>query len=195
MVDDVQTLTKRAFFVHGRLWFTVEKTLQIINQMQDAGVIGKYAIGGAVGASFYLEPTSSLDIDIFISFENMRGNPLAPLQPIYDYLTPLGAEPKGEHLFLKGWLVQFLPTENALNKEALEAAVETKVRGVRTWVMTAEHLMAIALKLGRTKDVARVESFIELGKYDQRVLDDILARHNLVEVWKKVSDNYFGGNK
>ena len=29
-------------------------TLAVINQMQADGVIGRYAIGGAVGATFYL---------------------------------------------------------------------------------------------------------------------------------------------
>lgn len=33
----------------------LQEALAIINQMQAAGVIGRYAIGGAVGAAFYLE--------------------------------------------------------------------------------------------------------------------------------------------
>ena len=33
----------------------MKATLTVINQMQTDGVIGKYAIGGAVGATFYLE--------------------------------------------------------------------------------------------------------------------------------------------
>ena len=49
----------------------MKDTLTIINKMQADGIIGKYAIGGAIGASLYLEPTTSLDIDIFISFKNM----------------------------------------------------------------------------------------------------------------------------
>lgn len=173
----------------------MEETLRIINQMQADGIIGKYAIGGAIGASFYLEPTSSLDIDIFISFEKMGGHPLAPLQPIYDYLKPMGGAPKGEHILLKGWLIQFLPTEDVLNKEALAAAVETEVRGVKTWVMTAEYLIAIALKLGRKKDEARVERFVQIGNYDQNNLDDILRRYNLLAKWKEISDKYMGSTK
>jgi hypothetical protein len=35
--------------------------------MQAEGVIGKYAIGGAVGATFYLEPSATLDVQIFVS--------------------------------------------------------------------------------------------------------------------------------
>jgi hypothetical protein len=33
--------------------------------MQSDGVIERYAIGGAVGATFYLEPIATLDVDIF----------------------------------------------------------------------------------------------------------------------------------
>lgn len=33
----------------------VKRTLETINQMQADGVIGKYAIGGRVGATVYLE--------------------------------------------------------------------------------------------------------------------------------------------
>ena len=35
------------------------------------------------------------------------------------------------------------------------------MRGVKTWVMSAEHLIAIALKLGRKKDEARIERFMD----------------------------------
>lgn len=48
----------------------MKATLAVISQMQSDGVIGKYAIGGAVGATFYLEPAATLDIDIFVSFQN-----------------------------------------------------------------------------------------------------------------------------
>jgi hypothetical protein len=42
----------------------MKATLAVINQMQAVGVIGRYAIGGAVGATFYLEPSATLDIDV-----------------------------------------------------------------------------------------------------------------------------------
>jgi len=44
----------------------MKATLEVINRMQVEGVIGEYAIGGAVGATFYLEPFATLDIDIFV---------------------------------------------------------------------------------------------------------------------------------
>ena len=42
-------------------------------------------------------------------------------------------------------------------------AVETEIEGVLTWVLGAEHLVAIVLKTGRAKDHARVVRFLEHG--------------------------------
>ena len=42
----------------------IRNTIAATNQMQAAGVIERYAIGGAVGATFYLEPVATLDVDI-----------------------------------------------------------------------------------------------------------------------------------
>lgn len=46
----------------------MKRTLEMINRLRADGVIGKYAIGGAVGATFYLEPSATLDVDIFVTF-------------------------------------------------------------------------------------------------------------------------------
>ena len=45
----------------------IVEVITLIHQMQADGVIERYAIGGAVGATFHLEPISSLDVDIFVS--------------------------------------------------------------------------------------------------------------------------------
>lgn len=41
----------------------IQEVIQTINQEQADGVIENYAIGGAVGDSFHLEPVSTLDSD------------------------------------------------------------------------------------------------------------------------------------
>ena len=128
--------------------------------MQTDGVIGKYAIGGAIGATFYLEPKSTFDLDIFVSFEANSGSQLVSLGSIYEYLGRLGYKPQGEHIVIEKWHVQFLPANDPLYLEALAEAVETQIEGEKTWVMTAEHLMAIALKVGRPKDFDRIRQFI-----------------------------------
>jgi hypothetical protein len=170
----------------------MKATLTAINQMQENGVIGKYAIGGAVGAVFYLEPSATLDIDIFVSIQTLPDSALITIAPIYDYLTAQGYKAEGEYIVIEGWPVQFLPPGDPLTEEALAQAVETEVEGVRTWVMTAEHLVAIALKTGRAKDFARILQFIESGVLDADQLDTILARHGLLEKWNRFGYKFLG---
>jgi len=51
----------------------MKRTLEIINRMQADGIISNYAIGGAVGATFYLEPAATLDVDIFLNLPATSG--------------------------------------------------------------------------------------------------------------------------
>lgn len=118
------------------------KETERINRMQTDGVIGKYAIGEAVGATFYLEPSATLDVDIFVTLPTAAAGSLVSLAPIYDYLQAQGCGVEGEYIVIGGWPVQFLPPVDALDREALAEAVATEVEGVRTWVMSAEHLVA-----------------------------------------------------
>jgi hypothetical protein len=119
---------------------TVKTTLEAINQMQTDGVIEKYAIGGAgdllPGAGSddrggYLCPPLPVDF-------------LPSLAPIYDYLKARGCRVEDEYIVIGDWPVQFLPPSNDLEREAVEESVATTVEGVSTWVMTAEHLVALA---------------------------------------------------
>ena len=168
----------------------MKSTLEVINQMQADGVIGRYAIGGAVGATFYLEPSATLDIDVFISFQKTSGGSLITLSPIYEYLIVRGHKAEGEYIVIGSWPVQFLPPSDALVEEALAQSVGTEVEGVRTWVMTAEHLVAIALQTGRAKDHTRILQFIESGVLDAGKLDQILARHGLLDRWERFGQRF-----
>ncbi|QTN31151.1 hypothetical protein HZ994_02025 [Akkermansiaceae bacterium] len=67
-----------------------------MNAVETAGVIEGYAIGGAVGATFHLEPVSTLDVDIFDSFKQESGSLLISPQAIFDYLASLGCMMEGE---------------------------------------------------------------------------------------------------
>jgi len=171
----------------------MKDTLAVINQMQADGVIGRYAIGGAVGATFYLEPVATLDIDIFVSFQ--KAGALLTASPIYDYLTARGFKAEKEYIIIEQWPVQFLPPGNALVEEALAQAVATELEGVGTWVMTAEHLAAIALQAGRAKDFTRILQFIESGTLDADKLDQVLARHGLLAKWEQFGHKFLEGER
>jgi hypothetical protein len=56
--------------------------------------------------------------------------------------------------------------------------------------MTAEHLVAVALRLGRAKDFARILQFIEAGVLETDTLKQILGRHELLEQWAKFNDRF-----
>jgi hypothetical protein len=172
---------------------TVKAIFENINQMQTTGIIGKYAIGGAVGATFYLEPSATLDVDIFVTFPMESGQVLLTLTLIYDYLQARGGKLEGECIVVDGWPVQFLPPADALDREAVTEAIETDVEGVRTCVMSAEHLVAIALRTGRLKDHNRVLQFIEQKAVDENKMHTILQRHDLVSKWEQFQRRYLGG--
>ena len=161
----------------------IKEVLAAINQMQRDGVIERYAIGGAVGATCYLEPFSTLDVDIFVAFHPEPGRLIVSPEPIFDYLTQRGATVEGEYLVIAGWPVQFLPPTGPLGEEALAEAVPIDLEGEPACVFTAEHLAALALQTGRAKDKSRLLQFIESGTLDADRFDAILQRHGLREKW------------
>lgn len=171
----------------------MKTTLETINQMQADGIIGKYAIGGAVGATLYLEPAATLDVDVFVTLPTVSGTSLLSLTPLYDYLKSRGCAERDEYIVIGGWPVQFLPPSNDLEEEAVLNSVPTAVEGVPTWVMTAAHLVAIALKTGRSKDHIRILQFIEQNAVNREKLQGILTRHGLTARWKQFQGKYLEG--
>ena len=47
----------------------MKQTLDVINRMEADGIIGRYAIAGAVAAYNYIEPAVTSDLDILVAFE------------------------------------------------------------------------------------------------------------------------------
>lgn len=171
----------------------INEVITTINRMQADGVIDRYAIGGAVGATFYLEPVATLDVDIFVLFGSQPGSRLLSAQPIFDYLKQRGGTIDGEYVVIGGWPVQFLPPTGPLVEEALEQAVQADIAGgTSARVFTAEHLAAIALQTGRAKDKARLLQFVESGALDTPRFEDIISRHGLMAAWKRFERQFLG---
>lgn len=160
--------------------------------MQADGVIGRYAIGGAVGATFYLEPVATLDVDVFITYRPEAGKLIASPQLIFDYLKARGGRMEGEYIVVAGWPVQFLPAASPLLEEALAQAVEKDVAGMSARVFTAEHLAAIALQTGRAKDKARLLQFVEANALDPARFQAISSRHGLQAAWQRFEEQFLG---
>jgi len=73
----------------------LKDTLKVVNEMRHAGVISKYAIGGAIGALFYLEPSLTRDVDIFVVLPTVPGAQILSLSKILRTSTPLRIPDKG----------------------------------------------------------------------------------------------------
>jgi hypothetical protein len=143
----------------------MKQTIDVINKMEADGVVARYAIGGAVAAYNYIEPTVTEDLDIPVSFDEMPGQPksgLVTLGPLYSYLQKLGyGDFVREGILVEGWLVQFLPVADALDVEGLAAAIEidleiNPLQKTKTRVLRPEHIVATAVKIGRAKDYVRI---------------------------------------
>ena len=161
------------------------QVFKMVNQMQADGVIDSYAVGGAVGATFYLEPVATLDVDIFMTYQPVEGSLLISPQPIFDYFKARGGTMEGEYIVVAGTPVQFLPPASALVEEALREAVEKDIEGTPVRVFSAEHLAAIALETNRGKDKSRLIQFIEEEAIEMLRFQQIVERHGLVERWNK----------
>lgn len=163
----------------------MNRIFTILNQMEADGVIGRYAIGGAVGAIFWLEPFTTKDLDVFVTLPTTEGGSLLTLGPIYEYLLARGHVPQGQFIIIEGWAVEFVPPGTPLVEEALAEAVERDVDGVSTRVFAAEHLAAICLQVGRAKDHDRVLRFLEAGVLDADRFETILQKHELNDTWTR----------
>jgi hypothetical protein len=158
--------------------------------MQRDGVIRKYAIGGAVGATFYLAPAATVDLDIFVVLPLTTKHMLVSLSPIYEFLKSRGGIEQDEYIVVGDWPVQFLPISNRLEAEAVERAARTDVEGVPTRVMSAEHLVAIALNTGRAKDHSRILQFLEQKAVDRDRLQEVVDRHGLSAKWSQFEQRF-----
>ena len=156
----------------------------MLNELEKHGVFSRYAIGGAMAATFYTEPFLTFDLDVFVVLPRTPGG-LLTLAPLYDALRTRGySEQENECIRIEGVPVQFLPAYNTLVEEALNEAQEIMYEDVPARVLRSEHLLAICLQTGRSKDRERVRILREQAKFDQNFLADVLRRHQLEDKWK-----------
>ncbi|HEY5913519.1 MAG TPA: hypothetical protein VJA21_23270 [Verrucomicrobiae bacterium] len=150
--------------------------LRAANDLVTAGLIKDWALGGALAAIYYVEPFTTYDADIFFI---PKDNGLASGIPaIYAHLQAQGWEVEREHLLVRGFPVQFLAA-SGLTEEAVREAERIDYEGVPAKVFRAEHIVAIAARVGRAKDKARIEQLLQQADLDQSRLEHILQRHKL----------------
>jgi hypothetical protein len=161
----------------------MEKTLRVLNDLVVAGVLSRYAIGGAMGATFYVEPVLTFDLDIFVILPQTAPG-LLSLEPLYSELRNRGYNEVSECVNIEGIPVQFLPAYNDLLIDALTEARDVLYEQTPTRVLRAEHLIAIATQTGRDKDRERVRLLREQAELDGEYLANLLRRHGLEGKWQ-----------
>jgi hypothetical protein len=166
-------------------------TVRVLNRLRAEGLIGPYAIAGAVAAFRHVEATLTEDLDLLVSLQAAAGSSLVSIEPILARLRALGyAEFRQEGVVIEGWPVQFLPVASALEAEALDQAendeIPTSEAGVSepTRALRAEHVVAIALDVGRPKDFIRIHQYLEENAVDLKALRRVLERHGFKDKWR-----------
>jgi len=158
-------------------------------EAQSAGVLERYAIGGAVGATFYLEPVSTQDVDVFAAVRPEPDALLLSLEGAYAFFRARGATVRNEHLEIGGWLVQLLVPPTPLVEDALEHPVLHEVEGRVVPVFSLEHLAAIALQTGRLKDKLRLAESVRAPQFDHERFKALLDRFDLRRKWVEVQQS------
>lgn len=170
----------------------MKKTIEVINGLKKKGLIKDYAIGGAIGVLRWVEPFFTRDLDIFVIPPKEREKrELINLSPIYEYLKKRGCHWKEQWIVIKGIPVDFIPV-NALEKEAVENAKGTIYQGVKTKVITPEYLIALFLRVGRDKDIRKIEMLFEQAEIDRVKLNEILHKYRLTKKFAKFRRKHYG---
>lgn len=168
---------------------------EVLDDLHKNGIIGNYAIGGAVAAAFYSEPVNTIDLDIFFMFDPPQTGIILSLAPIYEYLNERGYEFDHEFIYIAGWPVQFIESSHdPLWSDALRNARTMRVNQVEAKVLPPEHLAVMWAEAGRMKDLAKIEEFDKAHAMKRSVLLDVLEKFGKMEYWKgiqgKLSDEY-----
>lgn len=170
----------------------MKAALEALNHLVAVHVIENYAIGGAIGASFYLQAMQTEDIDAFVLLPPST-ELFVTLSPVYEALKAMGGEVDREHIRFGPWPLQILTDANPLIAEAIREAIEVDFEGTGTRVFRPEHLCAIALQTGRSKDYARVMLFLEQKEVSLEALKEVASCHGLGDRLTKVLDDSWGG--
>jgi len=147
------------------------------------GVVRAYAIGGAVGAQFYLEVQSTEDVDVFVILSNENSLALDAFSPVFAYFIGRGAKLDGVYVVIGDWPVQILPAPSKLHQEAVDQARVLTMSAQPVRVIAPEYLALIALELGRLKDKARLLEFLKLESFDRAAFESGVAKFALTEKW------------
>jgi hypothetical protein len=146
------------------------------NRLKADGLIKDYALGGGLGALYYIEPF--LTYDAYIFYEPASRGLEAGIPAIFEHLKKLGHSRVNERIAIEGLPTQFLAV-HGLTADALKEAIPIVLDGVPGKVFQPEYLTAIAMQVNRSKDSAKAEMLTQQADLDETKLQQILQRHGI----------------
>ncbi|HKO04253.1 MAG TPA: hypothetical protein VJW51_05875 [Candidatus Acidoferrales bacterium] len=161
----------------------MKEVVQLLSEMQAAGVIENYALFGAIAQMRYTEPVITLDVDVLVSVPSPER--IDSLAGIYKYCQTRGYRPEGEAIRVGDWPVQFLPVFNPVAREAMEQAEIVDFEGHPVRVVRPDYLAVIALATGRHKDRERIFDLLESESTNRKEIENLAARHGLDQKWQQ----------
>lgn len=159
----------------------MKAVVELLNEMKKAGVVQDYALFGAVAQMRYTEPIATLDADILVLLKDATA--IDVLSQIYRFCRERGYLPREEAVLVGDWPVQFIPTFSPLTEEAVREAETGEIEGLSVRVVSARHLAAIALSVGRARDHARILALLESEAVNRDEIERVALRHGLQERW------------
>jgi len=160
-------------------------------KMRAAGIIDRYAIGGAFAATLLDEPIATVDVDIFFLFAKESAGLVLDMSPIYDFARENGFTFDHEFIKIHGWLAQFVESgtdplwRDAVRDPQLVSFGETSIPVIRP-----SFLVAMWLQAGRAKDIEKIARFIEGGLVTREDFS-IVDAYGLTLEWNRVKDRFF----
>jgi len=144
--------------------------IKVLNELKRKRKLKDYAIFGAIGASYYMEPIFTKDIDVLVLADTDED-----YIRVWRELSKHAEKTKDFGFVIDQTEVQILPTSiHPMFKSALESAKSVKTGGITTKVVDREHLILMFLRANRQKD--RFKASILLAKANQPYLEKLLRR-------------------
>ena len=149
------------------------------------GVIEDYVIGGATALMYFSIPNFvTEDIDVFVNLKTKPASTIIDVSPIYNYLvSSKHARIQGDYVIVDDFPIQFLIPYDDLSKDAFAHAIRITPEQMSFKIFDLEYSMAIMIQLGKEKYIERLRTLIRHRLFDERKLEPLLEKFNLVSTW------------
>lgn len=169
----------------------IGRVIEVLEDMRQCSVIGKYAVGGAVAAILYDEPISTVDLDIFFISAKPSTALILDMGPIYDYCRERGFSFDHEFIDIFGWLVQFVEASNKqLWLDGINNSRFLRVGDVDVPVVGPEYLLAMWLLAGREKDFDKIGRFLHGELVDTAEFLRLVKKFGLKSEWNTAKHRF-----